>query len=171
VVVVSGALPQRADGSEIESIEAFERQIATAQAELTTSIERAGLRRDVLRHPIEAIGTAIGTLPGFVRLIEARTGPRSELQLDEEAVRQIGHMVAFTTERIAGEQLRAQRSGQAITLVGILLVAMMASAGLAFWGGSSWQGARMMDDCRAHQSTDPSGRHGCVIWLEPGAAK
>jgi len=80
-------------------------------------------------------------------------------------------MVAFTTERIAGEQLRAQHRGQAISLVGILLVAVMASAGLAFWGGSSWRGARMMDDCRAHQSTDPSGRHGCVIWLEPGEAK
>ncbi|MBN8906752.1 MAG: hypothetical protein J0H99_09055 [Rhodospirillales bacterium] len=164
---MSGALPQRADGSEIESIEAFERQIATAQAELATSIERAGLRRDVLRHPIEAIGTVIGTLSGFVRLIDDRIGPRPELQLDEEAVRQIGRMVAFTTERIAGEQLRAQRRGQAITLVGILLAAMVISAGLAFWGGSSWRGARMMDDCRAHQSADPSGRRGCVIWLDP----
>jgi hypothetical protein len=164
---VSGAPQQRATGSQIESIEAFEQQIADAQAELSTSIERAGLRRDVLRHPTEAIGTAIGTLPGFVRLIEARVGPRPELQLDEEAVRQIGHMVAFTTERIAGEQLRAQRRGQATALIGILLVAVRASAGLAFWGGSSLRGARMMDDCRAHQSADPSGRHGCVIWLEP----
>jgi hypothetical protein len=167
VVVVSGAPQQRADGSEIESIEAFERQIAAAQAELATSIERAGLRRDVLRHPIEAIGTAIGTLPGFVRLIGTMAGPRPQLQFDEDAVRLIGDMVVLTTERIAGEQLRSQRRGHAITLFGILLVAMIASAGLAFWGGSSWRGARMMDDCRAHQSTDPSGRHGCVIWLEP----
>ncbi len=168
---MSGAPQQRAGGPEIESIEAFERQIATAEAELATSIERAGLRRDVLRHPIEAIGTAIGTLPGFVRLVDARVGPRPELQLDEEAVRQIGRMVAFTSERIAGEQLRAQRRGQTIKLIGILLVAVIASAGLGFWGGSSWRGARMMDDCRAHQSTDPSGRRGCVIWLDPGKAK
>lgn len=167
---MSGAPQQRANGPQNESIEAFEQQIANAQAELAASIERAGLRRDVLRHPIEAIGTAIATLPGFVRLIDERVGPRPQLQLDEQAVRQIGHMVVFTTERIAGEQLRAQRRDQAITLLGILLVAMIAAAGLAFWGGSSWQAARMMADCRAHQSADPSGRHGCVIWFDPEPA-
>jgi hypothetical protein len=81
--------------------------------------------------------------------------------------RMIGHRVEFTIERLAGERLQVQVRRMALTLVGFLLLGAIISAGLAFWGGSSWRGTRMMDDCRAHQSTDPSGRHGCVIWLEP----
>jgi hypothetical protein len=172
---VSGAAQQRADGSEIESIEAFERQIAEAQAEIANSIERAGLRRDVLRHPLEAVSTAIGIFPGFLRRIEAarapaphaaKIEPRTREEVEEMA-RMIGHRVEFTIERLAGERLQVQVRRMALTLVGFLLLGAIISAGLAFWGGSSWRGTRMMDDCRAHQSTDPSGRHGCVIWLEP----
>jgi hypothetical protein len=66
----------------------------------------------------------------------------------------------FTIERLAGERLQAQVRRMALTLVGFLLLGAIVAGGFGFWGGSSWRGARMMNDCRAHQSTDPSGRHG-----------
>ena len=172
---MSGAAPLPSGGPD-ESIEAFERQTAEAQAEIANSIERAGLRRDVLRHPLEAISTAIGLFPGFLRRIEAastpapraaKIEPRTREEIEEMA-RMIGHRVEFTIERLAGGRVQAQVRRMALTLVGFLLLGAIVAGGFGFWGGSSWQGARMMDDCRAHQSTDPSGRHGCVIWLEPG---
>jgi hypothetical protein len=123
--------------------------------------------KTIARAEADEARTEIRALVGEARAAVRELAGKTGQPIDKETARQLGNMIEITIERHASERVQMQVRRMALTLVGILLATAVVVAGLGFWGGSSWRGAQDMAACRAHQSVDPSGRLGCVIWLEP----
>jgi hypothetical protein len=109
----------------------FGRVIAAAQADIATSIERAGLRDDPYRYPLAALSVVLGLFPEFVE--QLRNAARQPL--DAAALDRLVKAAATGAEKKAAALARAHNRK---TLA--LAAAVLAGVALACCGGGYWIG-------------------------------
>jgi hypothetical protein len=125
VTVIDGAVP-------------FEDAVAEAQADIASSLERAGLRDDPYRYPLAALSTALSLFPEFLRQMDA-TAARARTPLDAAALERLEKAAAHGAARYAGDLARTQLRRTALIsgciLAGCVLIAS-ALTGMACyrWG-------------------------------------
>lgn len=88
--------------------EEFERAIAAAQADIATSIDRAGLRDDPYRYPLAALSTALGLFPHFLRHIDSAAGS-SGAPIDAAVLKRLEAGLAGFAAKMEGELPRVVR--------------------------------------------------------------
>lgn len=103
---VNATLPAARPISPVGVGAAFDDAIATAQAEIAASVERAGLRDDPYRYPLAALSTALGLFPAFLQRMEV-AAERARLPACEAELKQLEQAAAAGAARQADKMARA----------------------------------------------------------------
>ena len=120
------AWPAPAEGENKPFIEA----IREARADIAAGIDRGGLRHDPLRHPLAALSTVLGLLPGFLDEIQRVRAPWTE----DERRAAVADAVARMDTRLAHRMIQFNRWAIAIALLLGMAIAGGAGAGGYWWG-------------------------------------
>ena len=122
-------------------VDAFEAQVRTAQADLQHGIDRAGLRDDPFRHPMQALSGVMGLFPGLLRQLTGAID-QARQPIDpaavERAVERLEKAAVRGTDQRAAELARSRNRRTLLTYGGVLLAAVLVSGGVGFaWGQAS----------------------------------
>ena len=122
-------------------VDAFEAQVRTAQADLQHGIDRAGLRDDPFRHPLQALSGVMGLFPELVgRLTGAVDHARQPIDpaAVERAVERLEQAAVRGADQRARELARAHNRRTLLTYGGAFAVGILIAAGVGFaWGQAS----------------------------------
>src|SRR5206468_1473945 len=115
-----------------EPVDTLAAKVAAAQAELQSSIDRAGLRDDPFRHPLQALSSVVGLFPEVVEELTASVD-RARDPIGPAEIDRLGAAAA------AGAELARTHSRRtALAYGGVLIGAVIAAATVgAFWGKAS----------------------------------
>jgi len=178
----------------VPAVDTLEKRVEAAQAELKTSIDRAGLRDDVLRLPLLALSDTIGLFPGLVSELREAV-EKARRPVDPLAVARIEAAAAVGASDRAGQLARTHiwRSGviagAVITGVGVMgaLGGYLAGRSSAVATVSAVQAAAVRDGpeaaalwaqlmaandgrlvaqiCKETGARSEGGRHACALGL------
>ena len=120
-----------------EPVDTLAAKVAAAQAELQSSIDRAGLRDDPFRHPLQALSSVVGLFPEVAEELTASVDRARDPIGPAEIERPVA-AAAAGAERRAAELARTHGRRTALAYGGVLIGAVIAAATLgAFWGKAS----------------------------------
>jgi hypothetical protein len=115
----------------------LETKVRAAQAELQFGIERAGLRDDPFRHPLQALSSMMGLFPDLVEDLTAAID-RARQPLDPAALVRLEQAAAKGADRRAAELARAHnRRTLLLAVVAMIGTFVVAGAGGFWWGHSA----------------------------------
>ena len=118
-------------------VETFAAKVQAAQADLQHGIDRAGLRDDPFRHPLQALSGVLGLFPELVgQFTDAVDHARQPIDpaAVERAVERLEHAAVRGADQRAAELARS-RSYRALGIYGgVFLAGVLA----AFGGGFAW---------------------------------
>jgi len=117
--------------NDLGPVDTFTAKVQAAQADLQHGIDRAGLRDDPFRHPLQALSSVMGLFPVLVgQLTDAVDQARQPI--DPVAVEQAAVRGA---DRRAAELARSRSRRTLLTYGGVLLAAVAVAGSLGFaWG-------------------------------------
>lgn len=121
-------------------VDAFTAKVQAAQSELQHGIDRAGLRDDPFRHPMQALSGVLGLFPELVgQLTGAVDQARQPIDPTavERAVERLEKAAARGADLRAAELARAYNRRTLLIYGGAFALGIMAAAGSGFlWGQS-----------------------------------
>ena len=122
-------------------IDTFAAKVQAAQADLQLGIDRAGLRDDPFRHPMQALSCVMGLFPDLVgRLNGAVEQARQPIDPDavERAVERLEKAAVRGADQRAAELARSRNRRTLLAYGGALLLAVAVTGGVCFaWGQAS----------------------------------
>jgi len=122
-------------------VDAFTAKVQAAQAELQHGIDRAGLRDDPFRHPMQALSGVLGLFPELVgQLTGAVDQARQPIDpaAVERAVERLEKAAARGADQRAAELARSRNRRTLLTYGGTFAISILAAAGGGFaWGQMS----------------------------------
>ncbi len=131
-------------------VDTFLAQVQAAQADLQHGIDRAGLRDDPFRHPMQALSSIMGLFPGLVgRLDGAINQARQPIDpaAVERAVERLEQAAVRGADRRAAELARSRNRRTLLTYGGTFAISILAAAGGGFaWGQASANAAVRQTD-------------------------
>jgi hypothetical protein len=120
-----------------EPVETLAAKVAAAQAELQSSIERAGLRDDPFRHPLQALSSVVGLFPDVVEELTASVD-RARDPIGPAEINRLVTAAAAGAERRAAQLAETHNRRTMLTYGGILIgTAIVAATIGVFWGRAS----------------------------------
>ena len=150
------AWPAPAEGENKPFIEA----VREARADIAAGIDRGGLRHDPLRHPLAALSTVLGLLPGFLDEIQRVRAPWTEDERRAAVVDAVARMDA----RLAHRMIQFNRWAIAIALLLGMAIAGGAGAGCYWWGYRAAEG--QLVDVPAAIGVTLTGRDRGTAWRD-----
>jgi hypothetical protein len=114
----------------------FVEAIRDARAEIATSLDLGGLRRDPLRHPLAALSTIVGLFPAFLDEIQRARAPWTEDERRTAIADAVTRMDARLVHRMA------QFNRWAIVIAALLGMVIVGGA----WSGGYWWGYHAAED-------------------------
>ena len=133
---MSGTPPPGTAGLQDGGLDAFDRTIRDAQAEIAAGIDRAGLRNDPYRYPLAALSTALGIFPAFLRHLRS-AAERDRLPLNADDLARLETAAAGAARHVQ-DLARAQLRRTAFASGAILAAATISAAALAGVSGYRW---------------------------------
>ncbi len=122
-------------------VDAFTAKVQAAQADLQHGIDRAGLRDDPFRHPLQALSGVLGLFPELVgQLTGAVDQARQPIDpvAVERAVERLEKAAARGADQRAAELARSRSYRALFIYGGVLLATALAAVGVGFaWGQAS----------------------------------
>jgi len=122
-------------------VDAFTAKVQAAQAELQHGIDRAGLRDDPFRHPMQALSGVLGLFPELVgQLTGAVDQARQPIDpaAVERAVERLEKAAARGADQRAAELARSRNRRTLLNYGGAFAISILAAAGVGFvWGQAS----------------------------------
>ncbi len=119
-------------------VDTFTAKVQAAQADLQHGIDRAGLRDDPFRHPLQALSGVLGLFPELVgQLTGAVDQARQPIDpvAVEQAVERLEQAAVRGADRRAAELARSRNRRTLLTYGGTFAVGILAAAGGGFlWG-------------------------------------
>jgi len=133
-----------------DPVDTFTAKVREAQADLQHGIDRAGLRDDPFRHPLQALSGVMGLFPD---LVEQLTGAVEQARqpLDpaavERTVERLEQAAVRGADRRAAELARSRNRRTLLTYGGTFAISILAAAGGGFaWGQASANAAVRQTD-------------------------
>ncbi len=148
-------------------VDTFTAKVREAQADLQHGIDRAGLRDDPFRHPLQALSGVMGLFPDLVgQLTGAVEQARQPLDSAavERTVERLEQAAVRGADRRAAELARSRNRRTLLTYGGTFAISILAAAGGGFaWGQASANAAvRQTDQQLALAFRD--GPSAAAIW-------
>lgn len=112
----------------------IEARAQAAQAELKVSIDKAGLRDDPFRHPLQALSSVMGLFPDLVREMAAAV-EHARQPIDSASVQRLETAAASGAARRAAELARSHTWRTLVIVAGMLVGVSLASGGFGYWAG------------------------------------
>ena len=138
-----------------------------AQADLQHGIDRAGLRNDPFRHPLQALSGVMGLFPDLVgRLNGAVEQARQPIDPDavERAVERLEKAAVRGADQRAAELARSRNRRTLLIYGGVLLAAVLAAAGSGFAGGQASANAAVHQTEQQLALAFRDGAGGAAAW-------
>ena len=127
--------------NDLGPVDTFAARVQAAQAELQHGIDRAGLRDDPFRHPLQALCSVMGLFPELVgRITGAIDQARQPIDpaAVERAVERLEQAAVRGADQRAAELARAHSRRTLLTYGGAFAVGILAALGAGFvWGQAS----------------------------------
>ena len=127
--------------NDLGPVDTFAAKVREAQADLQHGIDRAGLRDDPFRHPLQALSGILGLFPGMVgQITDAIDHARQPIDPGavERAVELLQQAAVRGADQHAAALARAHNRRTLLTYGGSFVVAVLAALGVGFaWGQSS----------------------------------
>jgi len=124
--------------NDLSPVDTFAAKVQAAQADLQHGIDRAGLRDDPFRHPLQALSGVMGLFPDLVgQLTGAVNHARQPIDpvAVEQAVVRLEQAAVRGADRRAAELARSRNRRTLLTYGGVLLAAVAVAGSLGFaWG-------------------------------------
>lgn len=119
-------------------------EIAKAQAELAQAVVLAGLSRDPLRLPLQAIATAIGAIGSVAddvrgTLEDTKSAIRKPIssEAERELVRRLSQSASHGASQHAANLAKAHNLRTVLVAAGVLVAAIVIAAAAGYWRGLS----------------------------------
>ncbi len=125
------------EGDAHEAGAAFEAAVLAAQADIQSSVEKAGLRDDPYRYPLAALSHALGLFPGFIQQVR-RASEEGRSPLEAAAVARVEKAAAAGAARYGADLARAQARRTAMLAGAILAGSVLTTAAVFGFGGYWW---------------------------------
>ncbi len=148
-------------------VDTFTAKVQAAQADLQHGIDRAGLRDDPFRHPLQALSGVMGLFPVLVAqltgVVEQARQPLDPAAV-ERTVERLEQAAVRGADRRAAELARSRNRRTLLTYGGAFAISILAAAGSGFvWGQASANAAvRQTDQQLALAYRD--GPSAAAIW-------
>ncbi len=119
-------------------VDTFAAKVQAAQADLQHGIDRAGLRDDPFRHPLQALSGVMGLFPELVgQLTGAVDQARQPIDpaAVERAVERLEEAAVRGADRRAAELARSRNRSTLLTYGGAFVIGILTAAAVGFaWG-------------------------------------
>ncbi len=127
--------------NDLGPVDTFAAKVQEAQAELQRGIDRAGLRDDPFRHPLQALCSVMGLFPELVgRITGAVDQARQPIDpaAVERAVERLEQAAVRGADQRAAELARAHSRRTLLTYSGTFAIGILAAFGVGVvWGQAS----------------------------------
>lgn len=139
-------------------------QVRAAQAELQDGIDRAGLRDDPFRHPLQALSTVMGLFPALAGEM-ASAIERARQPIDPAALERLEAAAAGGAAAWAAELARAHNLRTVLIASAALVGALVVGAGGGYWFGRSTQAVAVTATEAGVVAAFRDGRDAAATWL------
>ena len=126
--------------NDLGPVDTFAAKVREAQAELQHGIDRAGLRDDPFRHPLQALSGVMGLFPDLVgQLTDAVDQARQPIDSAavERAVERVEQAAVRGADQRAAELARAHSRRTLLTYGGTFAIGILAALGAGFVCGQA----------------------------------